>query len=227
MRTSGKAYDEFFRRSQEDFGVNYIKGQVGRVIDMGEHLQIQAVDMLDDVKLNLQTDMVILATAIQPAATAKALASLLSASIDSNNFMTEAHPKLRPAESPTAGIFLAGAGQGPKDIPETVSQAGAAAAKVIGLLAKDILLSNPCTATVNQNLCNGCSLCGPVCPYGAISYDQTRVNEFGLKTMERIAHVNQALCLGCGACVVACPSGAMDLLGFSNRQLLAEVDALC
>ncbi|MDR2168181.1 MAG: CoB--CoM heterodisulfide reductase iron-sulfur subunit A family protein [Clostridiales bacterium] len=227
MRTPGKAYDEFYRRSEEDFGVRYIKGQVGRVMDMGDHLAISGVDLLDNVKLELKTDMVILATAIQPATGIKPLASMLSASIDTNNFMTEAHAKLRPVESPTAGVFLAGAAQGPKDIPETVGQAGAAAAKVIGLLAKDILLSNPCTATVDINSCNGCSLCGLVCPYGAISYGPTKVDEFGYKTLERISHVNQALCLGCGACVVACPSGAMNLLGYTNLQLQAEVDALC
>jgi len=227
MRTPGKAYDEFFRRSGEEYGANYIKGQVGKIVDMGDHLLVSGVDMLDDVKLDIKTDMVILATAIEPAKGVKPLASMLSASTDTNNWMTEAHPKLRPVESPTAGVFLAGAAQGPKDIPETVSQAGAAAAKVLGLLSKQMLLSNPCTSNVDMSHCTGCSLCGPVCPYGAISYGPTTVREFGLKQLERIAHVNQALCKGCGACVVACPSGAMDLLGFTNMQIAAEVDAIC
>ncbi|MCL2575475.1 MAG: CoB--CoM heterodisulfide reductase iron-sulfur subunit A family protein [Defluviitaleaceae bacterium] len=227
MRTPGKAYDEFFRRSQEDFGAKYIKGQVGKIVDMGDHLLVSGVDMLDDVKIEIKTDMVVLATAIQPAKGIKPLASMLSASIDNNNWLTEAHPKLRPVESPTAGVFMSGAVQGPKDIPETVSQAGAASSKVIGLLSKNMLLSNPCTAQVDINFCTGCSLCGPVCPYGAISYGPTKVNEFGLKQMERIAHVNQALCQGCGACTVACPSGAMDLQGFTNHQIAAEVDAIC
>ncbi|MCL2350887.1 MAG: CoB--CoM heterodisulfide reductase iron-sulfur subunit A family protein, partial [Defluviitaleaceae bacterium] len=226
MRTAGKAYDEFYRRSQEEFGANYIKGQVGRVIDMGDYLSVTGVDLIDNVKLELQTDMVILATAIQPSQGVRPLANMLSASLDYNNWMTEAHPKLRPVESPTAGVYLAGVAQGPKDIPETVAQAGAAAAKVIGLLSKDILLSNPCTANVDFNFCNGCSLCGPVCPYGAISYGPVQMDEFGYKTMERASIVNQALCKGCGACVVACPSGAMDLKGFTNKQMISALDAL-
>ena len=152
---------------------------------------------------------------------------MLTASIDTNNFLTEAHAKLRPVESPTAGIFLSGVCQGPKDIPETVSQAGAAAVKAIGLLAKDKLMTNPGTAQADELLCNGCSQCANVCPYGAISYEEKQVNDHGIREVRRIAQVNTALCQGCGACTVTCPSGAMDLQGFSNRQILAEVDAIC
>ena len=114
-----------------------------------------------------------------------------------------------------------------EDIPDTVSQAGAAAVKVVGLLAKDKLLTNPCTAKADELLCNGCSSCANVCPYGAISYEDTLVNDHGIRETRRIAIVNSALCQGCGACTVACPSGAMDLQGFSNRQILSEVDAIC
>jgi len=228
MRTPGKAYDEFYIRAQVDFGVRYIKGQVGRVIDMGDYLTVEGVDLIDNKKLMLKTDMVILASAVKPPATTKPLASMLSASVDSNHFMTEAHAKLRPVESPTAGIFLAGMAQGPKDIPETVGQASAAAAKVAGLLSKDILLSNPCTAKVDEMACNGCSLCGSMCPYGAISYGEAEVMDHGRKvSLERVSHVNKALCQGCGACAVQCPSGAMNLQGFTNLQLQAEVDVLC
>ena len=115
--------------------------------------------------------MVVLAAAIEPNPDVRKIATMLTASIDTNNFLTEAHAKLRPVESPTAGIFLSGVCQGPKDIPETVAQAGAAAVKVIGLLAKDKLTTNPCTAQSDELLCNGCSTCANVCPYGAISYD--------------------------------------------------------
>ena len=114
--------------------------------------------------------MVVLAAAIEPDKSARPLATMLTASMDTNDFFTEAHPKLRPVESPTAGIFLSGAYQGPKDIPETVSQASAAAAKVIGLLAKDKLTCNPCVAHSDELMCNGCSSCEKVCPYGAITY---------------------------------------------------------
>ena len=155
------------------------------------------------------------------------IATMLTASIDTNNFLTEAHAKLRPVESPTAGVFLSGVCQGPKDIPETVAQAGAAAVKAIGLLAKDKLMTNPCTAKSDELLCNGCSQCANVCPYGAISYETKLINDHGIREDRRVAVVNSALCQGCGACTVTCPSGAMDLQGFANRQILAEVDAIC
>ena len=171
--------------------------------------------------------MVVLATAIEPNADVRRIATMLTASIDTNNFLTEAHAKLRPVESPTAGVFLSGVCQGPKDIPETVAQAGAAAVKAIGLLAKDKLMTNPCTAKSDELLCNGCSQCANVCPYGAISYETKLINDHGIREDRRVAVVNSALCQGCGACTVTCPSGAMDLQGFANRQILAEVDAIC
>ena len=183
--------------------------------------------MLDGRRIILDTDMVVLATAIEPDPSVRKLATMLTASIDTNNFLTEAHPKLRPVESPTAGVFLSGVCQGPKDIPETVAQAGAAAVKAIGLLAKDKLTTNPCTAHSDELLCNGCSTCANVCPYGAITYEEKQVNDHGIREVRRLAVVNNALCQGCGACTVACPSGAMDLQGFSNRQIIAEVDAIC
>jgi len=227
VRTPGKAFDEFYRRAEEQYGVRYIKGQVGKVVDNGHHLQIQAIDMLDNIKIEIQTDLVVLAAAIEPVESAKSIATMLTASIDASDFMTEAHPKLRPVESPTAGVFLSGVCQGPKDIPETVAQAGAAAAKVIGLLMKDKLASNPCTAVADEYYCNGCRACENVCPYGAISYEQREINDQDVKSIPRVAQVNKALCQGCGACAVTCPSGAMDLQGFSNRQIQAEVDAIC
>ena len=226
VRTPGKNFDEFYRRAAEKYGVKYIKGQVGKIVAQGGVLRINAVDMLANSKIELDADMVVLAMAIEAAAGNKTLASKLAASIDTNKWMTEAHPKLRPVESPTAGIYLSGVCQGPKDIPETVAQAGAAAAKVIGLLAKDALTTNPCTAAPNPHYCNGCAMCENLCPYGAISYEIVEINDHGRKSAGRAAQVNDALCQGCGACVVTCPSGAMDLKGFSNRQLIAEIDAI-
>ena len=228
VRTPGKNFDEFYRRAVEQYGVNYVKGQVGKVIPQPNgKLLVQGSDLLDNKQILKEADMVVLATAIEPNKDVRKIATMLTASIDTNNFLTEAHAKLRPVESPTAGIFLSGVVQGPKDIPETVSQAGAAAVKVVGLLAKDKLLTNPCTAKADELLCNGCSSCANVCPYGAISYEDTLVNDHGIRETRRIAIVNSALCQGCGACTVACPSGAMDLQGFSNRQILSEVDAIC
>ncbi len=227
VRTPGKNFDEFYRRAVEEYGVHYIKGQVGKVVDLGDRLLVQGSDLLDNRQILMETDMVVLATAIEPNPDVRKIATMLTASIDTNNFLTESHAKLRPVESPTAGIFLSGVCQGPKDIPETVAQAGAAAVKVIGLLAKDHLVTNPCVAKSDTLLCNGCSSCEKVCPYGAISYEDKEVNDHGVRETRRVAVVNSALCQGCGACTVACPSGAMDLQGFSNRQILAEVDAIC
>jgi heterodisulfide reductase subunit A len=229
IRTPGKLYDEFYRRAVEQYGVDYIKGMVGKVSPMNGKLLVQGSDLIADEQLTLEADLVVLATAIEPDPSAGRIASMLAASIDTNGFLNEAHAKLRPVESPTAGVFLAGVCQGPKDIPETVAQASAAAAKVIGLLCKDKLTGNPCVAQSDEALCNGCASCEKVCPYGAVAYTEKEFRVPGLPKTERrrVARVNEAVCQGCGACTVACPSGAMDLKGFTTRQLMAEVDAIC
>ena len=228
VRTPGKNFDEFYRRAVEQYGVHYIKGMVGKVTQNGKQLRVQASDLLAGDQLHIDADLVVLATAIEPDKSARAIATMLTASMDTNDFFTEAHPKLRPVESPTAGIFLSGVCQGPKDIPETVSQASACAAKVIGVLAKDKLTCNPCVAQSDELLCNGCSSCEKVCPYGAITYQDKEFRGPNRTTLiRRVASVNPAVCQGCGACTVACPSGAMDLKGFTNKQIMAEVDAIC
>ncbi|MBR2906564.1 MAG: CoB--CoM heterodisulfide reductase iron-sulfur subunit A family protein [Clostridia bacterium] len=228
VRTPGKNFDEFYRRAVEQYGVHYVKGMVGKVVPENGVLKVQASDLIEGKQLHIDADMVVLAAAIEPDESARPLATMLTASMDTNDFFTEAHPKLRPVESPTAGIFLSGACQGPKDIPETVAQAGAAASKVIGLLAKDKLTCNPCVAHSDEMMCNGCSSCEKVCPYGAITYSDKEFRGPNRTTLiRRVATVNEAVCQGCGACTVACPSGAMDLKGFTNSQIMAEVDAIC
>ena len=229
VRTPGKNFDEFYRRAVEDYGVHYIKGAVGKVSPQADGtLDVQASDLIMNEQLHIKADLVVLAAAIEPDKSARPLATKLTASMDTNDFFTEAHPKLRPVESPTAGIFLSGVCQGPKDIPETVSQASACAAKVIGLLVKDKLTCNPCVAHSNEMMCNGCSQCANVCPYGAITYVEKEFRMPDRTTkVRRVASVNPAVCQGCGACTVTCPSGAMDLFGFSNNQIMAEVDAIC
>ena len=228
VRTPGKNFDEFYRRAVEEYGVHYIKGMVGKVSPGGNKLKVQGSDLIYGKQLHIDADLVVLAAAIEPDKSARPLATMLTASMDTNDFFTEAHPKLRPVESPTAGVFLSGTCQGPKDIPETVSQAGAAASKVIGLLCKDKLTGNPCVAHSDEMMCNGCSTCEKVCPYGAISYvdKEFRMPDRTTK-VRRVAVVNEAVCQGCGACTVACMSGAMDLKGFMNKQIMAEVDAIC
>ena len=218
-----------YRRAVEQYGVHYIKGMVGKVSPRPDgNLDVQASDLIANEQLHINADLVVLATAIEPDKSARSVATMLRASMDTNDFFTEAHAKLRPVESPTAGVFLSGVCQGPKDIPETVSQASAAAAKVIGLLAKDKLTGNPCVAHSDELMCNGCSSCEKVCPYGAITYSDKEFRQPDRTTaIRRVASVNEAVCQGCGACTVACPSGAMDLKGFSNKQIMAEVDAIC
>ena len=229
VRTPGKNFDEFYRRAVEEYGVHYIKGMVGKVIPHADgKLEVQASDLIANEQILVNADMVVLAAAIEPDKSARSIGTMLTASMDTNDFFTEAHPKLRPVESPTAGIFLSGACQGPKDIPETVAQASAAAAKVLGVLTKNSLKGNPCVAQPDEMMCNGCSQCEKVCPYGAITYADKEYRNFD-RTMitRRVAQVNEAVCQGCGACTVTCPSGAMDLKGFSTKQIMAEVDAIC
>ena len=228
VRTPGKNFDEFYRRAVEEYGVHYVKGMVGKIIPDGDKLIVRGSSLLENKQLNIEADLVVLAAAIEPDKSARPLATMLTASMDTNDFFTEAHPKLRPVESPTAGVFLSGCCQGPKDIPETVAQASAAASKVIGLLVKDKLKGNPCVANSDEMMCNGCSSCERVCPYGAISYEEKEFRMPNRTTaIRRVAKVNEAVCQGCGACTVACPSGAMDLKGFMNKQIMAEVDAIC
>ena len=228
VRTPGKNFDEFYRRAVEEYGVHYVKGMVGKIIPEGDKLIVRGSSLLENKQLNIEADLVVLAAAIEPDKSARPLATMLTASMDTNDFFTEAHPKLRPVESPTAGVFLSGCCQGPKDIPETVAQASAAASKVIGLLVKDKLKGNPCVANSDEMMCNGCSSCERVCPYGAISYEEKEFRMPNRTTaIRRVAKVNEAVCQGCGACTVACPSGAMDLKGFMNKQIMAEVDAIC
>ncbi len=227
VRTPGKNFDEFYRRAVEQYGVDYIKGMVGKVAKEGDKLMVRGSDLINNEQVEIAADLVVLATAIEPDPTARSIGTMLTASMDTNDFFTEAHAKLRPVESPTAGIFLSGVAQGPKDVPETVAQASAAASKVIGLLAKDHLVTNPCVAQSDELMCNGCSQCEKVCPYGAITYVDKEVRGPGVREVRRVAQVNPAVCQGCGACTVTCPSGAMDLKGFSNKQIMAEVDAIC
>lgn len=228
VRTPGKNFDEFYRRAVEQYGVHYIKGMVGKVTPQADGtLDVQGSDLILNKQVHIKADMVVLAASIEADKSARPLATMLTTSMDNNDFFLEAHAKLRPVESPTAGIFLAGCCQGPKDIPETVAQSSGAAAKAICLLVKDKLKNNPCTSSPNENMCNGCGACANVCPYGAISYIEKDFRGPNRTTItRRVSQVNTAMCQGCGACTVACPSGAMDLLGFSNKQIMAEVDSV-
>jgi heterodisulfide reductase subunit A2 len=227
VRTAGKEFEEFHRRAVEEYGAAYLRGIVGKVFPSADKLLVSGVDTLSNQTVELEADLVVLATAITPRRDAAALGRMLGIGTDTHNYFVEAHPKLRPVESHTAGIYLAGTCQGPRDIPETVAQAGAAASKAIALLSKETLLSDPCVSSVNESQCTGCLACIEVCPYKAIAEKTITEKVHGQQQSRLVAEVNNALCQGCGACSTACRPGAMNLLGFTNEQLLAEVDAIC
>ncbi|MGF7185116.1 heterodisulfide reductase subunit A [Desulfitispora alkaliphila] len=227
VRTPGKDYDEFYQRTQNQFGAQYIRGRVSKIYQNGEKLIVRGEDSLLGKAVEVEADLVVLATAMVPKADATDVARKVGFTYDMNNFFTEAHPKLRPVETHTAGVFLAGACQGPKDIPETVAQASGAAVKACGLLSKSEMATDPMISFVNEGACSGCEICVPVCPYKAIEMKTLEERVHGGTKQRKVASVNQGLCQGCGACTVACRPGALNLKGFTNEQILAEVDAIC
>ena len=226
VRTPGKNYDEFYMRAQHD-GALYIRGRVSKIYREGDHYVCLGADTLSGEGIRVNADMVVLETAMVPSAGTRQLAGLFGAACDQHNWITEAHPKLRPVETQMAGVYLAGTAQGPKDIPDTVAQAGAAASKIIGLLSKDSIESNPMVSHVDTSKCSGCGTCVNICPYQAISLQTKKFRENSVKVERQVAVVNEALCQGCGACTVACRPGALDLKGFSDEEIMKEVNALC
>lgn len=230
IRAGGKNYEEFVRRAIEEDEACYIRGRVSRIYRRGGKLVVVGADTLlggmDEKggQMEIEADMVVLATAIRPQPGIEKLAQKLNIAYDEYQFLTEAHPKLRPVETNTAGIFLAGACQAPKDIPEAVAQASGAAAKVLGLFSSDELEREPVVARVDRNTCIACFTCERVCPFHAIEREEVRDKEG--KLIRMLARVNLGLCQGCGLCVAACRSNSIDLDGFTDEQLFAEIGAL-
>jgi heterodisulfide reductase subunit A len=229
IRANGKGYEEFVRRTIEEYGANYIRGRVSKIYPDGDQLVVKGADTLLGKQVEVRVDLVVLATAMQPQPDAKDLARKLGISVDQYNWFSEAHPKLRPVEVLTDGIYLAGACQYPKDIPDTVAQASGAASKVIGLFSKEAIMSEPMIAYIYEDTCVGCGLCVEVCPFGAIELVEvvdreksTRENQ----VMKTVARVNEGVCKGCGTCSAACRSQSARLRGFEAKQILAEIDAL-
>jgi len=227
VRTPGKNYEEFYQRAVDEYGVQYIRGRVSKVYEQNGKLIVKGEDTLLGRQVEVEADLVVLATAMLARSDAGDLARKVGFSYDQYNFFTEAHPKLRPVETHTAGIYLAGSCQGPKDIPDAVSQASAAAVKVCGLLSKEVMATEPIVSAINETKCSGCGLCIPICPYRAIELKSIAERLHGKIRERQVATVNTGLCQGCGACTVTCRSGALNLKGFTNEQILAEVDALC
>ena len=226
IRTPGKGYEEFYNKTKED-GANYIRGRVAKIYKENGKLICKGEDTLLGKPVEVEADMVILETAMVPAQGVGDIVGKLSISMDADNWITEAHPKLRPVETQTAGIFLAGTCQGPKDIPDTVAQASASAVKVCGLFSKSEMETSPMISRVDDGKCCGCEMCVRCCPYQAITITEIDCRSGNKKIKRNVASVNSGLCQGCGACAAACRTGAIDLLGYTNDQILKEVDALC
>ena len=225
VRTAGKAYEEFYDKTRAD-GALYIRGRVSKIYAEDGKLICKGEDTLIGRQIMVEADMVVLETAMEPAYGSVQTAALAGVSADNDGWLTEAHPKLRPVETQTAGVFLCGVAQGPKDIPDTVAQASAAAAKVLGLLAKNELETSPMISAVDTDKCSGCRFCERVCPVKAISMVEIPFIHNGRRATRSVAQVNSGLCSGCGACAAACRTGCLDLLGFTNKQIMEEVDAL-
>mgnify|MGYP000176753408 CR=1 FL=1 len=212
VRTAGKGYEEFFRRVQEEEGVIYIRGKVSRVYREGENLIVEGVDTLTGKKLTIEADLVVLSTGVVPPEGTENLVSVLKIQQDQSGFLKEAHPKLKPTETLTKGIFICGAIQGPKDITETVSQAKGAASAVMELLSMGEVERDPIVARVNEEYCVACKTCESLCPFGAV------------KVRDK-AEVNEALCEGCGICAASCPTGAIEVVNnkFDQFEEVLEV----
>jgi heterodisulfide reductase subunit A len=221
IRAAGKNYEEFVRRAQEDFGVNYLRGRVSRIFEQDGQLIVRGADTLSGTQVEIRADVVVLATALVARDDAVDVARMLGIPYDENRLFTEGHPKLAPVETVTGGVYLTGACQAPKDIPDTVATASAASAKALVLFSNEVLTAEPLVAEINTNLCSGCFACKEVCPFGAI--EETEIRDAVTRKDRQVARVISTLCHGCGNCTVVCPAGAPDLAGFSHEQILAEL----
>ena len=216
IRSAGKGYDEYVQQAMEHHDILYLRGKVSKIFQEGSRVTVWGVDTLSGSPVEVSADLVVLATPMVPSCHAVELAQTLRAAVDQHGFFSEAHPKLRPVESLTAGVFLAGVAQGPKDIPETVSQASGAAAKVLQMFTQDGLTQEPAVACVIPQLCSACGACVEACPYDART----------IHPLWHIATVNAALCQNCGACVVACPNKASQVHNWTLKQVLAMADVV-
>ncbi|MCX6249239.1 MAG: CoB--CoM heterodisulfide reductase iron-sulfur subunit A family protein [Bacteroidetes bacterium] len=225
IRAAGKGYEEFVKKAQVDTAATYLRGRVSKIYKKGDKLMVRGEDAQIGQLVEVEADLVVLATAIIAPKDNPNLARLLGISYDKYGYLSEAHPKLRPVETAKAGIFLAGCTQAPKDIPDTVAQASACAAKVCGLFSGDTMKKDPMVSKVNTEFCSGCQNCVTVCPYGAIVTEEIPMGH-GSKEMRVVSKVNEGVCQGCGSCVAICRSMAINLSGFTDPQIINEIVAI-
>ena len=207
IRSGGKGYEEFVQRTLEEDNTLYLRGKVSKIFEEKGKIKVRGVDTLSGKEVEIDADMVVLAQAMRPSKGSDQLAKKLKVAVDKDGFLSEAHPKLKPVESVTAGMFFAGAAQAPKDIPEAVAQASGAAAKSITILSQEHLYHSPTVAKVIPNLCTGCGMCVAVCPYEAISLENKK------------AAVNEVLCEGCGTCQATCLRAAIQVRNLTPLQV--------
>ena len=213
IRAFGKGYEEYYKKSQS-MGIKFIRGKVAELEENPENKKIivHGEDTLSRQIIEAEFDLMVLSTGIQLSKSSDKIADSLKLAKSSDGFFQEAHPKFRPVDTLVEGVFLAGTAQGPKDIPDTVAQASAAAARVIGTLAQKEFEVDPMLAFVHEDLCDGCGACVSKCPKSAIQMNS-----------ENKAYVSEALCVGCGSCIASCPHEALDLHGYTNSQLYAAI----
>lgn len=218
MRTFGKDYEAFYERVKRH-GVEFLRYDKDiQVSQAGDQLKVSIQDVYTGKMVDTLVDMVVLSTGMEPQADQHATGTIFGVSRSPDGFFIEKHPKLAPVETTTDGVYLAGTCQGPKDIPDSVAQGGAAAAAALSLMDAGRVSLEPYSAWINALACGGCRTCEGLCPFGAI--------EMIAQDGRQVASINEVLCKGCGVCAAACPAGAAMQHGFTQEQVMAEIDGI-